>query len=92
MNAVANRGRKYVHSDNLVCCLKFKGTDNEPGLCSDGYYEMILTPKSGKWLEPDEAYCSFGIYLHATLRHTNGKHGYPTPTNATPVLIGIQRP
>ncbi|MCK4678485.1 MAG: hypothetical protein KAT48_10170 [Bacteroidales bacterium] len=92
MNSLANRGRKYVHADNLVCCLKFKGTDNEPGLCSDGYYEMILTPKSGKWLEPDEAYCSFGIYLHATLRHTNGKHGYPTPTHATPVLIGIQRP
>lgn len=92
MNVTDNRGRTYVHVSSIDCDLRFKGTDNESGLSADGYFETTLTPKSGKWLKSDENYCSFGIYLHATLRHTNGSHGYPSPTHAIPVLIGIQRP
>lgn len=91
LSAIDHRGRRYVHVSGLDCDLRFTGTDNEPGLSADSYYEITLTPSSGKWLEPDENYCSFGIYLHATLRHTDGSQGYPTPTHATPVLIGIQR-
>jgi len=92
LSAIDHRGRSYVHVSSLDCDLRFTGTNNEPGLSADGYYEITLTPSSGKWLEPGENYCSFGIYLHAVLRHTNGSQGYPTSTHATPVLIGIQRP
>ena len=92
LSAIDHRGRRYAHVSNLDCDLRFTGTNNESSLAADGYYEISLRPSSGKWLEPSENYCSFGIYLHATLRHTNGSQGYPSPTHATPVLIGIQRP
>ena len=92
--SIANRGRRYVPPVNPQdCILKFNGTIDEAGVDSNGYFEMTLSPSSGKWLEPDQPFCAFGIYLVATLRHTNGKHGSSYPDyHAIPVLIGIQKP
>lgn len=87
----ANRGRKYVHTSDLNCITNFKGTVNEISADADGYFTVTVQPASGRWLEPDQPFCAFGIHLGGTLRLTNGTSGYPD-FHATNVLIGIERP
>lgn len=91
MNAVANRGRRFVYGGNPHACdLRFRGTPNETLLDALGYYETELTPSSGRWLEPNQTFCAFSIDLNGRSRHTNGTTGYPK-FSATRVLIGIQK-
>lgn len=72
-----------------VCDLSFTGTNNEPGNVA-GYVDLELSPASGAWLEPNQSFCTFGIFLNGRLRRTDGQsnEGY---TSAVPVLFGIQR-
>ncbi len=87
----ANRGRKYIHTSDLNCITNFKGTVNEKSMDEDGYFTVTVQPASGRWLEPDQSFCAFGIHLGGNLRLTNGTSGYPD-FRATSVLIGIERP
>lgn len=89
-NAI-NRGRNYVHIDNLSCNTRFKGTVNEVSADPSGYYTVTVQPASGGWLDSDQNFCAFGIHLGGTLRLTDGASGYPD-FHAVGVLIGIERP
>ena len=91
LDNVINRGRNYVHIDNLSCNTRFKGTVNEVSADAAGYYTVTVQPSSGAWLESDQNFCAFGIRLGGTLRLTNGSSGYPD-FHARNVLIGIERP
>ncbi len=90
LDGVINRGRNYVHIDNLNCNTRFKGTVNEVSADADGFYTVTVQPASGGWLEGDQNFCAFGIRLGGTLRLTDGASGYPD-FYATSVLIGIER-
>jgi len=72
-----------------VCDLTFTGTNTEPGNVA-GYVDLELSPASGRWLEPNQTFCTFGVYLNGHLRRTDGQsnEGY---SSAVPVLFGIQR-
>jgi len=91
MDNVVNRGRRYLHLDNLNCNIQFKGTVNEVTADAAGYYTVTVQPASGSWLETDQNFCAFSINLHGTLRLTDGATGYDD-FHATRVLIGIERP
>ncbi|WP_273566083.1 hypothetical protein [Maribacter halichondriae] len=91
LDGVVNRGRDYLHIDNLSCNTRFKGTVNEVSADPSGYYTVTVQPASGGWLETDQNFCAFGIHLGGTLRLTDGASGYPD-FRATGVLIGIERP
>ncbi|MGI9544680.1 MAG: hypothetical protein ACR2MX_15565, partial [Cyclobacteriaceae bacterium] len=91
LDGVINRGRNYVHIDNLNCNTRFKGTVNEVSADASGFYTVTVQPASGRWLEPDQKFCAFGIRLGGSLRLTNGSSGYPD-FHATSVLIGIEKP
>ncbi|MDN5202493.1 hypothetical protein QQ008_13990 [Fulvivirgaceae bacterium BMA10] len=91
LDTVVNRGRRYVHIDNLSCNTSFKGTVNEVSADPSGFYTVTVQPVSGGWLESDQNFCAFSINLGGTLRLTDGSSGYPD-FNATRVLIGIEKP
>jgi hypothetical protein len=91
LDTVINSGRTYMHGSDLNCITYFHGTENEPTADGDGNYTVTLHPLSGHWLEPDQPFCAFGIYLNGNLRLTNGESGYPNFYGGQ-VLIGIQRP
>lgn len=71
------------------CDLGFTGTNTEPGNVA-GYVDLELSPTSGRWLEPNQAFCTFGVYLNGRLRRTDGQHN-EGHSSAIPVLFGIQR-
>lgn len=91
LDNVVNRGRTYVHIDNLNCNTRFKGTVNEVSADASGFYTVTVQPTLGGWLETEQNFCAFGIHLGGTLRLTNGASGYPD-FHAVGVLIGIERP
>jgi len=89
LDNLPNRGRTYIHSSNLNCDQKFKGTISEVTADSNGFYEVVLTP-AGAWLEPSQTFCAFSLNLGGTVRHTDGSSGYDYFSGGQ-VLIGIQR-
>ena len=72
-----------------VCDLYFTGTNTESSNVA-GYVDLQLSPADGRWLEPGQTFCTFGVFLNGRLRRTDGQNveGY---TSAVPVLFGIQR-
>jgi hypothetical protein len=91
LDNVINSGRVYAHTSDLNCITNFRGTVNETTADSNGYYSVTINPGAGGWLEADQKFCAFGIYLGGHVRVTNGEGGYPYFSGGQ-VLIGIQKP
>jgi hypothetical protein len=79
----------YVHGDDLVCN-SFTGTFDVMSHDASGYVSADITAQSGRWLDPDQPFCTFAVQLSCTKRFTNGYNAALYSYGPTEYLLGLQ--
>jgi len=87
--------KTYVPGGDTNCTLFF-GTPDDP-VCIDGLHvtsdltpALAPPPADGRWLEPDQPFCTFAINLSCSVRKTNGYNDASYSAGTQTYLLGIQ--
>jgi hypothetical protein len=81
----------YVHGDDLVCN-SLEGTFDDPVHDAGGFVvaDIIADNPPGRWLEPNQPFCTFAVQLSCSTRVTNGYNQAVYGYGPIEYLLGIQ--